>query len=68
MNKVTKEWLWILAAILASLLSVVFLIGSGIRPDQSLPMAFYVIVFPVALVYLVRFIFGAVKMIRKKRP
>ena len=66
MKRVTKEWVWILCATVASLLCVAVLIGTGIRPDQSLPLAVYVIVFPVALVYFIRLLVGMVKGLRKK--
>ena len=68
MKRVTKEWVWILCATVASLLCVAVLIGNGIRPDQSLPVAVYVIVFPVALVYLVRLMIAAIRTFVKKRP
>ena len=66
MKSVTREWVWLLTATVASLLCVVVLIGSGVRPDQSLPLAVYVIVFPVGAVYLLRLVLAGVIGIWKK--
>jgi hypothetical protein len=67
MKGVTKEWFWLLSATAASLLCVVVLIGSGVRPDQSLPLAVYVIVFPACAIYLLRAFIALVKTIAGKR-
>ena len=68
MKKVTKEWLWLMCAMIGSMLCVVMLISRGIEPRQWLPMGIYIILFPVVAVYLIRVILWAVtKLIRKLR-
>jgi hypothetical protein len=68
MNKVTKEWLWLIAALFLSGLFVVVLVSVGVRPQESLPLGIYVILSPVALVYLVRLIiWGIVRIMTLKR-
>jgi len=67
MNKVTKEWAWLLCAMVASLLCVIVLISIGVKPALSLPRGIYAIVLPIALVYSVRLVIDMVKLARKKR-
>lgn len=66
MKKVTKEWLWLMIAMIASLLCVAILRAGGVQPLQSLPFAIYVIMLPVAGVYLIRTILWAVKQVGEK--
>ena len=66
MNRVTKEWVWLLCAMIASLLCVIVLVWIGVKPALSLPRGIYAIVLPVALVYFVRLIVGMVKRVKKK--
>ena len=63
MKKVTKEWLWLITAIILSLLCAVVLISVGVRPRESLPLGIYVILSPIALVYFVRIIVWAIRRI-----
>ncbi len=66
MKKVTKEWLWLMSAVIGSLLCVVALITGGVRPRESLPMGIYVILFPIALVYFIRLTVWAVKGVMRR--
>jgi hypothetical protein len=66
MKKVTKEWLWLMSAVILSLLCVVVLISVGVRPRESLPLGIYVILAPIALVYFVRLMVWTIKQIRWK--
>ena len=59
MKKVTKEWLWLASALIGSMLFVISIISAGIQPRQSLPEGIYVILAPIALVYLIRLILWA---------
>ena len=65
MNDVTKEWLWLMAALILSVLLAVVLLSVGVRPRESLPLSAYVILSPIALVYLVRLIVSGIRRIRK---
>lgn len=67
MNNVTKEWLWLITALILSGLFAVVLLSVGVRPRESLPLSVYVILSPVALVYLVRLIVMGIGRIRKLR-
>ena len=68
MNNVTKEWLWLIAALFLSGLFAVILISVGVRPQESLPLGIYVILSPVALVYIVRLmVWGIVRIVKRKR-
>ncbi len=66
MKKVTKEWLWLMSAVIGSLLCVVALITGGVRPRESLPIGIYVILFPIALVYFIRLTVWAVKGVMRR--
>jgi hypothetical protein len=66
MKKVTKEWLWLMSAVIGSFLCVVALITGGVRPRESLPMGIYVILFPIALVYFIRLTVWAVKGVLRR--
>jgi hypothetical protein len=65
MNDVTKEWLWLMAALILSVLTAVVLLSVGVRPRESLPLSVYVILSPIALVYLVRLTVWAIARITK---
>ena len=68
MNNVTKEWLWLIAALFLSGLFAVVLISVGVRPRESLPLGAYVVLSPIALVYLVRLmVWGIVRIVRLRR-
>jgi len=67
MNDVTKEWLWLMAALILSVLTAVVLLSVGVRPRESLPLGVYVILFPIALVYFVRLIVWAIAGRRKTK-
>jgi len=67
MNNVTKEWLWLMTALILSGLFAVVLLSVGVRPRESLPLSVYVILSPIALVYLVRLIVSGLNRIRRKR-
>ena len=68
MDNVTKEWLWLIAALILSGLFAVVLLSVGVRPRESLPLSVYVILSPIALVYLVRLIvWGIVRITKLKR-
>ena len=68
MNKVTKEWLWLITALFLSALFVVILVSVGVRPHESLPLGIYVILSPVALVYIVRLIvWGIVRIVTRRQ-
>ena len=67
MNDVTKEWLWLMAALILSVLVAVVLLSVGVRPRESLPLSVYVILSPIALVYLVRMIVSGTSRIRRIR-
>jgi hypothetical protein len=70
MKKVTKEWLWLISAIVGGLLFSVALITGGVRPRESLPMGIYVILLPIALVYFIRLTIwaarGVIKRVRRR--
>ncbi len=63
-KKVTGEWLWLLSAMIGSMLCVVALIAGGVRPRESLPLGIYAILLPVVLVYCIRLIFWAIKKVK----
>jgi len=65
MNDVTKEWLWLMAALILSVLVAVVLLSVGVRPRESLPLSVYVILSPIALVYLLRLIVSGINRIRR---
>jgi hypothetical protein len=65
MDSVTKEWLWLIAALILSGLFAVVLLSVGVRPRESLPLSVYVILSPIALVYLVRLIVWGIVRITK---
>jgi hypothetical protein len=67
MNNVTKEWLWLIAALFLSGLFCVVLISVGVRPRQSLPLGIYAILSPIVLVYLVRLVIWGFGKIVKRR-
>jgi hypothetical protein len=66
MKQVTKEWMWLMSAVILSLLCAVVLISVGVRPHESLPLGIYVILSPIVLVYFVRIVVWAVRKIRRK--
>jgi hypothetical protein len=70
MKKVTKEWLWLISAIVGGLLFSVALITGGVRPRESLPMGIYVILLPIALIYFIRLTIwaarGVIKRVRRR--
>ena len=66
MKKVTKEWLWLMSAIVGGLLCSVALITGGVRPRESLPMGIYVILLPIALVYFIRLTMWAARGVIKR--
>ena len=66
MKKVTKEWLWLISAIVGGLLFSVALITGGVRPRESLPMGIYAILLPIALVYFVRLTIWAARGVIKR--
>jgi hypothetical protein len=66
MKKVTKEWLWLISAIVGGLLFSVALITGGVRPRESLPMGIYVILLPIALVYFIRLTMWAARGVIKR--
>ena len=65
MKKVTKEWLWIMSAMIGGMLCVVVLITAGVRPREALPLGIYVILSPIVLVYLVRLLIRCAVWIRR---
>jgi hypothetical protein len=68
MDKVTKEWLWLIAALFLSGLFAVVLLSVGVRPRESLPLSAYVILSPIVLVYVVRMtVWVIVKITKRKR-
>jgi hypothetical protein len=67
MDSVTKEWLWLIAALILSGLFAVVLLSVGVRPRESLPLSVYAILSPIALVYLIRLMVWGVLRIRRIR-
>jgi hypothetical protein len=66
MKKVTKEWLWLMSAIIGSMLCSVALITAGVRPRESLPLGIYAILLPIALVYFIRLTIWAARGVIKR--
>ena len=66
MNKVTKEWLWLLYGCIGSCLSWVVLVVCGVHPRQSLPLGIYVILFPIVFVYFIRLAIWTIKRLTRK--